>query len=314
MASELVSIALCTYNGAMYLNEQLNSLVSQTYTNLEIIVVDDGSDDDTVGILDLYASNFPLSNIKVYTNDHNLGYVKNFEKAISLCNGKYIALCDQDDIWDVQKISVLVNNIGGNVLIYHDSVFINETGDLLGKKISDVRNCYSGCDSRVFIFENCISGHSMFFKRELLDYTGGFKKEIIHDWWLAYVAANIGSILFLNQALVQYRQHSNANTNILRQKRDTALKQGSLEKIENQRKIIELFSNYPFNKNTSFKQKLLLHMEHRMHSYLSLSLAYFIFKHRRILLYIQKKSAFSKLNFILKFMWGYKTKKLLQTK
>lgn len=311
MKAELISIALCTYNGAAYLKEQLDTLINQSYPNCEIIIVDDCSKDNTVEILKQYAESH--HQIKLYINSENLGYTKNFEKAIGLCNGEYIALCDQDDIWDKNKISIMIGHIGNNMLIYHDSAFVNEAGEVLGNKISDIRNCYSGSDSRVFLFENCISGHSMLFKKELMDYADGFKKEIIHDWWLAYVATNIGSVLFLNQVLVQYRQHNNANTNILRQKRDKVLKPGSLEKIEKQIKIIELFSGYPFNKDMNFKNKLLLHMERRMRSYLSISLVSFLFKHRRVLLYIQKKSAFSKLNFILKFIWGYKTKKMMQT-
>jgi glycosyltransferase involved in cell wall biosynthesis len=307
----LVSITLCTFNGSAYLKEQLDSLVAQTYTNLEVIIVDDGSTDDTITLLKHYADIFPQLNVSIYINEENLGHIRNFEKAIGLCTGEYIALCDQDDIWEPQKISLLVDNIGDNMLIYHDSAFISETGEILGKKMSDVRNCYSDADSRVFLFDNCVSGHAVLFKRELLKYTDRFKSEIMHDWWLAYVATNAGSILFLNQTLVQYRQHSHAKTDILRQKQSVSAKRGSLEKIEKELRMIQLFSGYLYNKDTDFKNKLVSFTERRMHSYISFSLAYFIFKHRRVLLYIKKKSALSKYNFILKYIWGYKTKQLL---
>ena len=91
MASELVSIALCTYNGEAYIKEQLDSLIDQTYPNCEIIIVDDCSKDGTVGILKQYADKYPQ--IKLHINGENLGYTKNFEKAINLCNGDYVALC-----------------------------------------------------------------------------------------------------------------------------------------------------------------------------------------------------------------------------
>ena len=117
MAAELVSIALCTYNGEAYLKEQLDSLIDQTYPNCEIIIVDDCSKDGTVDILKQYANEYPQ--IKLYINSENLGYTKNFEKAINLCNGEYIALCDQDDIWDKNKISIMIHRIGDNILIYY---------------------------------------------------------------------------------------------------------------------------------------------------------------------------------------------------
>lgn len=313
MNAPLVSIALCTYNGSKYLKEQLDTLGGQTYKNLEIVIVDDGSSDGTIELLRQYASDSYL-NIKIYINEENLGYIKNFEKAISLCNGDYIALCDQDDIWDERKIEMLIKHIGDNILIYHDSALIDETGVLLNRRISDIRNCYSGTDSRVFLFENCVSGHAMLFKKELLTFTGGFNKTIIHDWWLAYAAANNGSILFLDQVLVQYRQHSSANTNILRQKRDKNIKPDSLQKIEKQLNIVKLFAEYPFNTDKAFKNKLAQLMERRIHSYLCISLPWFMSRHSKVLLYIQKKSALSKLNFILKFTFGYKLKRLLKTR
>jgi glycosyltransferase involved in cell wall biosynthesis len=313
MSLPLVSIALCTYNGSKYLKEQLDTLGSQTYKNLEIVIVDDGSNDGTIELLRQYALDSYL-NIKIYLNDENLGYIKNFERAISLCSGEYIALCDQDDIWDERKIEILVKHIGDNVLIYHDSTLISETGNSLARKISDIRNCYSGTDSRVFLFENCVSGHAMLFKRELLTFTGGFNKTIIHDWWLAYVAANNGGIFFLDQVLVQYRQHGSANTNILRQKRDKNIKPDSLEKIERQLNIVKLFAEYPFSMDRAFKNKLVQLMERRVHSYLCVLLPCFMFRHRKVLLYIQKKSALSKLNFILKFTFGYKLKRLLKAR
>jgi glycosyltransferase involved in cell wall biosynthesis len=313
MIPPLVSIALCTYNGSKYLKEQLDTLSGQTYKNLEIVIIDDGSSDGTIELLRQYARNSSL-NTKIYINEENLGYIRNFEKAISLCNGEYIALCDQDDIWDERKIETLVRHVGDNILIYHDSALISETGAPLDRKISDIRNCYSGTDSRIFLFENCVSGHAMLFKKELLTFIDGFNKTIIHDWWLAYLAANNGSIFFLDQVLVQYRQHSNANTNILRQKRDKKLKPGSLEKMEKQLNIVKLFAEYPFNTDKAFKNKLVQLMERRIHSYLCISLPYFIFKHRNVLLYIQKKSALSKLNFILKFTFGYKLKRLLKAR
>ena len=308
MAAELVSIALCTYNGEAYIKEQLDSLIEQTYSNCEIIIVDDYSKDNTVSILKQYADNY--SPIKLYINSENLGYTKNFERAISLCSGEYIALCDQDDAWEPEKISTMIALIGDNMLAYHDSAFIDESGKLMNKKISDVRNCYSGSDSRVFLFENCVLGHATVFKRELLNFTETFTDTVIHDRWLAYTATNNGGIIFIDQALVKYRQHRNANTNILLQERANTKKKSSIDKMQFQLDIVTILANYPYNTDVPFKRKLLKLMQDRMLSYTSFGLAWFIFIHRNVLFYIPKKSGFSKLNLILKFIWGYKLKKL----
>lgn len=310
MKPPLVSVALCTYNGAAYLEEQLDSVVNQDYPNMEIIIVDDCSTDETLAIVTAYGSRYPQ--VKLTINSQNLGYIKNFEKAIDLCSGDYIALCDQDDIWDISKISIMVDAIGDNIMVYHDSLFVDEKGLSLNGRVSDIRNCYSGNDSRVFLFENCVSGHAMLFKKELLNYVSGFNVHLIHDWWLAYAAVNNGGILFLNQTLVKYRQHGKANTNILRQKRSDTISAGSLQKMERQLQITTLFAGYEFNRDADFKFKLARLMKNRMKSYTSFSLAFFVFRHRNVLLYIQKKSGFSKLNFILKLIWGYKIKSLFE--
>ncbi|TCD12752.1 glycosyltransferase [Pedobacter frigidisoli] len=208
----LVSIALCTYNGQTYLKQQLDSLVNQTYQNIEIIIVDDQSSDLTAELCKSYQTD----NIQFYINETNLGYTKNFEKAITLCNGDYICLCDQDDIWEMNKIEILVNEIGNCVLIYHDSNFINEVGQKIGAESMSTRyNMYEGKSALPFILSNCISGHAAMFSKALIPYLLPLDKRFYHDWWLAYIAFNIGEVKFLHQILVHYRQHENSITDNL---------------------------------------------------------------------------------------------------
>lgn len=305
---DLVSIAMCTYNGEKFLAEQLDSIVNQTYQNLEIIIVDDRSNDNTLDILKQYELRHP--NLKVYQNESNLGYIKNFERAISLCSGDFIALSDQDDIWDLRKIELQLSNISSNLLTYHNSEFINSSGATLSLKISDIRHFYKGSNPAVFLLENCVSGHSILFRRELIQYLDGFRNLIFHDWWLAYVSCNIGSINYINDCLVKYRQHDTTSTNILHSKKKKK-KNHVLMGIEKEFQIVNLFHDYPFNKNKVFTAKLYELYQKRMNSYFSLSLALFIYKNKTELIYIKKKSAISKLNLIMKYAWGYKLKKLL---
>ena len=120
----LVSIVLGTYNGATFLKEQLESLVNQTYSSIEIIAVDDGSTDDTVSILKEYSVSY--KNIKVFVNENNLGFIKNFEKGCSLASGEYIAFCDQDDCWHPEKIEKMVQHIGDHAMIFCNSALCDE--------------------------------------------------------------------------------------------------------------------------------------------------------------------------------------------
>jgi len=123
----LISFALATYNGSKYLKEQLDSFYNQTYKNFEVIVVDDVSTDDTVKILEQYKRKYGLI---YFVNSTNLGVTKNFEKAISMCSGEYIALADQDDIWLPKKLEILHKNIGDSSLIYSNACIINENSEI----------------------------------------------------------------------------------------------------------------------------------------------------------------------------------------
>ena len=84
----LISIALCTYNGANFLQQQLDSILNQTYKHIELVIVDDGSSDGTKDILKQYAAKY--EQIKLYFNETNIGFNANFQKAISFCSGDFI--------------------------------------------------------------------------------------------------------------------------------------------------------------------------------------------------------------------------------
>jgi len=304
--TKLVSIALCTYNGENFLREQLDSLVNQTYTNTEIIIVDDCSKDKTFEILEEYAQKFTF--IKVYKNNSNLGYVKNFERALLLCKGDYIALCDQDDIWIEDKIKLQVEGIGDNMLIYHDSEFITDHGNSMNKKMSDIKNMYQGQSYKVFLFFNCVSGHAVLMKKELIKYCLPFPKNIYYDQWLAYSATNNGGVVYLNKVLVKYRQHVNSETNILKIKKTKRIKV-----LKNKQAAIELAKFQEFNKNTKhiFINKLIKLYEEKESSWICISLIVFLYKYYTSLLYISKKSTISNMNFIFKNIWGGKLKRFM---
>lgn len=203
MQNNLVSIAVATYNGEKYLKEQLDSIYNQTYKNIEVIVCDDCSSDKTVEILEEYSKNFGL---KYFVNETNLGFVKNFEKAISLCSGDYIALSDQDDIWIENKIEILLKNIADNLLIHSDCELIDENGETIKefwKGEIKSHKCFED-----FLFSNVVTGCTILFKKDLLRYALPFPERLAyHDWYLAVVAAKFSQITYISAALTKYRQH-----------------------------------------------------------------------------------------------------------
>ena len=306
----LVSIALCTYNGEAYIREQLDSIVNQSYSPLELIAVDDCSTDNTLHILQEYAAKYPF--IKVFVNPENLGYIRNFEKALQLCSGDFIALSDQDDIWDLKKIEKQVHAIGNNLLVYHDSEFIDQNGNSLNRKMSDLMNLYRGDQPEAFLFFNCISGHSVLMKKELRDELLPFPNAYFHDWWMGYVATNLGSIDFINETLVKYRQHQKADTNILKRKRDNTLRNPLSAEMIYERKMLWIKScvDYTKNKNPEFLRNLYAEFKKNKEEYISFGLAKLIYKNRDILFSINKKNIFSKLNFTLKELWGGKMRRI----
>jgi hypothetical protein len=205
VAHPLASVALCTYNGGKFLAEHLESLLQQTYPNIEIVVADDASTDDTLNILNHYAR--LDARIKVDVNPQNLGFTRNFERAMARCRGAYVAPSDQDDVWAPEKISALVSALGASSLAYCDSTLIDERGEPMGPCMSQVVPMLSTDDPAIFAFGNCVSGHAMLFRRELLDRALPVPCGFFHDWWIAAVAASAGGIAFCPQALVLYRQH-----------------------------------------------------------------------------------------------------------
>jgi glycosyltransferase involved in cell wall biosynthesis len=306
----LISIALCTYNGEAYLREQLESIVNQSYSPLELIAVDDCSSDNTLSILKEYEANYPF--IKVFVNPENLGYIKNFEKALKLCNGEFIALSDQDDIWDLHKIDKQVNAIGNHLMVYHDSEFVDQDGQLLNKKMSDIMNLYRGDQPESFLFFNCISGHSVLMKKELRDELLPFPNAYFHDWWMGYVATNLGTIDCIDEPLVKYRQHHTADTNILKRKRDNATRNqlSASMKYDKKMRWLKSCAEYPKNKDPQFIQNLYAEFMKNKTVYFSFGLARMIHANRSILFSINKKSLFSKLNFALKELWGGKMRSI----
>lgn len=284
----LVSVALCTYNGEKFIEEQLDSLISQSYSNLEIIIVDDASTDNTFSILEGYKNND--SRIKLYRNEQNIGLQANFEKALKLCLGTYICISDQDDIWNKNKITSLISKIGTNLLVYHDSSYITDVGTPTGKSIRTLHRFVSGERTKNLLYQNCVSGHAMLFSKELLSMLPPFVEPVYYDWWLSYTAACTGKLNYTNEILVKYRIHSGS---VIR--RDKDLSSGK------RLSVLECFLKHPLTptKTRDLIYELRAGYKLKEKDKFSWKLFFTLLQNKKSLFYIRKKSLLSQYKFII---------------
>jgi glycosyltransferase involved in cell wall biosynthesis len=204
----LVSIVLCTYNGAMFIEEQLKTVCSQTYNNLEIIIADDCSKDNTFLILEKLAKED--SRIRLIRNEFNLGYNMNFNNAVHLTTGSFIAFCDQDDLWEERKIETLLNAWPEKAnLIYSDSVRFEGKLDKANCKKNLLSKRFYGDDPRKLAIFNTVSGHALMIKKSFLEVVLPFHKHIFYDWYMAVIAASNGGVAYVDEILVYQRAHNN---------------------------------------------------------------------------------------------------------
>ncbi len=216
--SKTVSIAMCTYNGEKFIRDQLNSIINQTFLPDEVVICDDGSTDSTIRIAKEILKKVPFQ-VRIFRNTERLGYIKNFEKAVSLARGDIIFLSDQDDIFYPNKIKSLYNELIFNenaYLIFSNANLIDENGSKLNKNLwESVR--FTENEQKKFIVDpmkillkhNVVTGATIAFKKELLQYALPFYDLCPHDTWIALVTAVIHKkILLHSEPLMGYRIHS----------------------------------------------------------------------------------------------------------
>jgi len=208
VSSPLVSIVLCTYNGEQFLKDQLTSVLTQTYPNLEIIIVDDNSTDGTKDLLIWFAGQH--DNIKLFFNERNLGYNKNFEKALSLSNGEYISICDQDDIWFQEKIQRLMGTIGDNWAVFSNSEFVDWQMKPMGLKL--ISNNLIIDSYKSTLMENFFTGHTSLLRRKSLQYILPIPEFGFYDWWIGFICSYHKKLIFHNEVLTYYRVHRESVT------------------------------------------------------------------------------------------------------
>ena len=209
----MISVALCSYNGEKYIEEQINSILEQTVQVDEIVICDDGSKDKTIEVVSqVKRSSTSKTVIRTYVNEINLGVTKNFEKALSLCKGDIIFLSDQDDIWEKDKVEIMLkafNNFDDCQLIFTDARLVDANGTELGVDLWDltVPPRKENFGIRDFLGLRFVTGATVALRKELLEHTIPIPECWIHDAWLASNAAVYGGVRSVDRRLIKYRQH-----------------------------------------------------------------------------------------------------------
>lgn len=219
MDDRYLSVAMCTYNGAKFLQEQLESIASQTCPPYELVVCDDNSTDDTVEILEAFRNKVPFR-IRVFRNHKRLGSTRNFEKAINLCRGDLVTLADQDDVWKQDKLEKLLQVFSRHPLavgVFSDAELVGSEGQGIGKTLwhslgvtnRDRRQLAKGGVEgyKALLRKNVITGATFAFKKDCYDSVGEIPETWVHDAWIAINIVLKGSIASISEPLIGYRQH-----------------------------------------------------------------------------------------------------------
>lgn len=278
---------LCTFNGERFLQAQINSLLQQTYPNFEIIVSDDHSTDGTKAILDTYKND---TRFHIFFQPMNVGAISNFELATRKTSGEFVTFCDQDDIWLPEKIEKLFHAIGDKWLVYSDSILVDEKGQSLQKNLSQLRKMYSGADTRGFVFSNVVWGHTMMVSRQMLPYLLPIPKGVPHDIWFALKATIFTGIIYLDEPLTLYRQHSKTITTSIPQKASKRPLEKRYEDFEEKLNWICVIKESEHSNRKLFYEKLYELYSYKLKGKFLWPLFFFLLKYRKVVFLFSQKS------------------------
>jgi glycosyltransferase involved in cell wall biosynthesis len=213
-----VSICLATYNGGKYLKEQLDSIFAQSNTSWKLLIRDDGSIDNSLGIIEDYTIKYPNKITLITDKDGRIGPCMSFARLLDRANTEYIMFCDQDDVWLPNKIELTLNAMKQAEQAYPDQPLLVHT-DL---KVVD-SNLNTICDSMwryqrlspeigenlvKIMAQNVVTGCAMMINKKVKKVSTPIPKEaVMHDWWIAVNVAKHGKIMPVSIPSILYRQH-----------------------------------------------------------------------------------------------------------
>lgn len=215
---KLVSVVMAVYRpNIQFLKKQLVSIREQTYSNIELIIRDDSNDGYNFRCIKEVVDNTIKDKIKykLIANESNIGSNKTFERLTLDAKGDFIAYCDQDDIWDKDKISLLMKKIieEKSTMSYSDLSIIDESDEITSDSLRHIRkrlkHVYGKNKFKYLIRKNSVTGCTMLIRSYIAKESVPFPECYVHDQWLAINASMLGNISYIKKPLVKYRIHDN---------------------------------------------------------------------------------------------------------
>ncbi|MBQ3920057.1 MAG: glycosyltransferase family 2 protein [Oscillospiraceae bacterium] len=211
----MTEILLAAYNGGRYIGAQVESILSQSFTDWHLTIADDGSSDDTYEVISAYAMEHP-DKITVIRRDKGTGSAKaNFMKLIEETDADWTAFSDQDDVWHKDKLEKMMSaaeDTSAPVLVYSDARVTDKDMNVTAQSFMRFQGLDPACRSlQKLLAQNNVTGMSMMVNRPLAELMKGTDPSVMlmHDWWAALAAAAFGRIVYIDEALADYRQHDN---------------------------------------------------------------------------------------------------------
>lgn len=248
-----VEILLSTFNGATHLDELIESITRQDHTNWSLRIRDDGSSDQTVGVIQEWQAKFPEI---IHTFDgitkSNIGVVKSFSSLLESSSAPYVMMADQDDVWLPEKVRLTLDAMRQReanaptarpILVHTDLVMVDQELKILSPSLWKYQGLAPGrgrAFSRIIV-ENTVWGCTAMLNRSLVEVVGWIPVATIHhDWWIALVAAAFGDIVSLPDSRILWRRHRHSESEV------SSISNASLRLGSNiqaaRRRLLELFS------------------------------------------------------------------------
>jgi glycosyltransferase involved in cell wall biosynthesis len=211
----LVSVIIPVYNGERYLEQTIQSVITQTENRWEIIIVNDGSTDASQKILD--AQQAVLKERCHIITSQNKGVSCARNTAVRFSTGKYIAFLDQDDLWHSEKLDKQIQVLSDNTsidLIYSNESVINDKGDLIKNSVLNLNRQHRGRVFHNLLFDNFIPISSVMMRKDLFEQIGGFNEDyyLAEDFDFLLKVAEKGRFDFIDEPLLHYREHQQSGT------------------------------------------------------------------------------------------------------
>ncbi|CEQ10467.1 family 2 glycosyl transferase [[Clostridium] sordellii] len=276
----MVDILMATYNGEKYLKDQIDSILNQTYTDWKLYIRDDGSNDNTLNIINEYIEKYRSKIILIEDDKSGLGAKLNFGELLKYSTSEYCMFSDQDDIWLENKIELTLNEMKKTesnnnlpILIHTDLKVVDNEMNIISDSFFKYQNIspeYNKLNNLLVL--NTVTGCTVMMNKKLVDLCRSIPKDcILHDWWIALVASGLGVVRTLYEPTILYRQHGDNCAGAIEYKKGISIRNISQKLKENKYKkqINELLLQAQ-SFNNFYGDKLSIEDQYRIQKFLNL--------------------------------------------